>query len=241
MPKGPPVLSVNVRDFALITYAVAAERVKTHLPSAYQLDTFEGAGGEYAFVTTTCFSNEHFRPVVGFPRQTFDESTYRTYVTHKDRSGVYFFGRYLGTNLAWLSQRPIARHTYTGDFHVAILNGGGDYASYTCDATSSAGQTRFALKADQKVEAKPPFSSGNELVQFLTYRLHGFYTDVIGAQGHMPVTHPRMNPVAGFLTEAKFDLWDELGIVTSEEIGDPYSVLVVSEVPFKLHAPRLMV
>ncbi|MFN2588782.1 MAG: DUF2071 domain-containing protein [Actinomycetota bacterium] len=233
-----------VTNFAIVTYAVPAERVRIHLPDAYELDTFDGAHGITAFVSTTCFCNRDFRLAgVGYPRHTFNESTYRTYATHKERRGIYFFGRYLGTRRAWLSQRPIARHTYNADFDVSAENVNERYPSYRCSVQSRAGDTSFSLEASRSPEAQHPFASGDELAQFLTYRLHGFYTDVMGAQGHMPVSHPRMSPLAGKLSDAdaRFDLWDDLGIVRAEEVKEPYSVLVVPEVPFKLFGPRFLV
>ncbi|MFN2525820.1 MAG: DUF2071 domain-containing protein [Actinomycetota bacterium] len=239
--KGPRVFSIEVTDFAIVTYAVPAERVWAHLPKPYELDTFEGPKGTIAFVSTTCFCNRDFRPTINYPRHTFNESTYRTYVTHKGRKGIYFFGRYLSTTRAWVSQRPIARHTYRAAFDVSITNTVEGYASYLCKVVSDVGDTSFSLQAMQDPEGKHPFTSGEELAQFLTYRLHGFYTDVIGAQGHMPVSHPRMNPFAGELSDARFDLWDKLEILRPEEARDPYSVLVVPAVPFKLFAPRFLV
>ena len=241
MPKGPPVFSIEIRNFAIVTYAVAAERVQRHLPGAYELDTVHGPDGPIAFVSATCFCNENFRLAgLGFPRHTFNESTYRTYVTHKGRKGVYFFGRYLGTRGAWMAQRPLARHTYTADFEIATIRGANGYDIYSCLALSSAGPTSFSVRASEPPQAKEPFRSGDELAQFLTYRLHGFYTDVLGAQGHMPVKHPRMDPLAGALSEGRFDLWDELGIVDAEEAQAPFSVLVVPAVPFTLYPPRFL-
>ncbi|HEX2240921.1 MAG TPA: DUF2071 domain-containing protein [Actinomycetota bacterium] len=242
MSNGPPIFAINVTNFALITYAVPAARIEAHLPRSYDLDVFEGPEGRTAFVSTTCFCNHDFRLAgVGYPRHTFNESTYRTYVTHKGRKGIYFFGRYLGTRRAWASQRPIARHTYTAKFEIATESSGGTYTSYTCHAASDQGETSFALQAIDQPDESPPFATGYELTQFLTYRLHGFYTDSLGFQGHMPVGHPRMNPVAGKLSAARFTLWNELGVVTDDEVLDPYSVLVIAEVPFTLYAPRFLV
>ena len=239
MPTGPPVFAIEVENFALVTYDVPAERVEAHLPAPYELDAFAGPGGRRAFVTTTCFCNRRFHPAgVGHPRHTFNESTYRTYVTHKGRKGVYFFGRYLGTSLAWLSQRALARDTFAADFDVATEVAGAKYSHYRCRAASEAGETSFELVAMDDPRSAKPFRTGDELAQFLTYRLHGFYTSSIGVQGYMPVVHPRMSPVAGTLLHGRFDLWDKLGIVSEQKAARPYSVLVVPQVPFTLFAPR---
>lgn len=119
---GVGVARVEVDDFALVTHAVPAERVRVHLPDVYELQTFKAGGVERCFVSTTYFCNRDFRPaVVGFPRLTFAESTYRTYVVHRGRAGVYFFGRYVGSALVWAGQRAVARDTYHGDFVVDVV------------------------------------------------------------------------------------------------------------------------
>jgi uncharacterized protein YqjF (DUF2071 family) len=237
--KGPPVFAVDVLNFAIVTYAVPAERVLRHLPKVYELDTFEGPDGQRALVSTTCFCNQDFRLAgVPQPRHTFNESTYRTYVSRDGEKGVYFFGRYLGTRLAWSLQRPVARHTYEADIEVDVQRTPEGYASYGCSARSRSGATNFSVEAMDVPSAKSPFASGEELAQFITYRLHGFFTSTAGFQGHMPVGHPRMRPLAGTLSAARFDLWSQLGVLRPDEVDDPYSVLVVPEVPFRLFAAR---
>jgi uncharacterized protein YqjF (DUF2071 family) len=239
MPQGPPVFSIEVQNFVLVTYKVPAERVRTHLPSPYDLETFETPTGPVAFVSTTCFCNRDFRPVaLNAPKHTFNESTYRTYVQHKGRRGVYFFGRYLGTRTAWLPQRTLARDTYSADFDIEIDRSDKGYDSYRCEAASSEGITRFVIEAKATPRAKAPFDSADALTDFITYRLHGFYTTSTGLEGYMPVAHPHMFPVAGRLLEGRFDLWNNLGILEDEEVARPYSVLVTPEVRFKLFCPR---
>lgn len=237
--KWPPIFRVDVTNFVVITYSVPADRVMAHLPEHYELDTYEGLGGPRAFVSTTSFCNTDFRAaLLPYPRHTFNESTYRTYVTKHGDKGIYFFGRYLGTKASWAFQRPIARHTYKGDFQLAIENQEGTFPTYECNVTSSEGDTRFSVRASRRPQAKHPFESSYEFTQFLTYRLHGFYTNTGGFQGHMPVEHPRMDPVEGELLAGKFDLWNRLGIVHPDEIPIPHSVLVTKTVPFTLYASR---
>ena len=230
---------IDVSNFAVITFDVPAERVLRHLPPAYQLDTFEGREGLRAFVSTTCFCNGGFRPTgLSFPRHSFSESTYRTYVSRNADKGVYFFGRYLGTRLAWSLQRPIARHTYEADFELSIESNVTGYLHYECTASSSWGQTYFALEANDLPKPQEPFRSGEEMVQFLTYRPDGYFTAGSGGQGHMPVDHPPMRAFAGSLRSARFDLWMQLGVLTPEDVATPHSVLVVPQVPLRLFPPR---
>jgi uncharacterized protein YqjF (DUF2071 family) len=235
-------IAVGVENFILITHSVPAARVRRHLPDLYELETFAAAdGSERALVSATCFCNRNFRPyALAYPRLTFNESTYRTYVRLRGRVGVYFFGRYLGDPVALAAQRLFARDTYLGDFDVSIAAAEKGYPSYSCSVASARGATRFAARALDRPTARPPFHSGHDLAQFITYRLHGFFTSSLGHQGHMPVSHKRMSPLAGALLEdPRLDLWEQLGIVSPEEASQPYSILVQPPLDFVLLPPRL--
>lgn len=234
-----PAFDVDVRNFALINYVVPASRIQSLVPSQYELETFDSDEGPVGFVTTTCFCNDSFRTTgIGLPRLTFDESTFRTYVIHKERRGVYFVGRYLSRLPATVSQRLFARHTWQADFKVAIDLAGDGYRSYSFHLSSRNGEASFAITARDRPSGTEHFASGEEHAQFFTYRLHGFYTSSLGFQGHMPVDHPRMDPYAGELAVGRMDLWTGSGVLSADEVARPYSVLVQPAVPFTLYAPR---
>ena len=233
-------ISVEVLHFALVTHAVEAERVRAHLPAIYELETFQAADGvERALVSATCFCNHDFRPyALPYPRFTFNESTYRTYVRLGDKRGVYFFGRYLEGIRSTGPQRLFARHTFLGDFEVEIDRDEDGYELYRCAVSSRCGNTRFDVRAKDRPRPQEPFESGDELAQFITYRLHGFFTSSVGYQGHMPVGHERMRPFSGELESGRFDLWERLGILAPDEVSPPYSVLVQPPIMFTLYPPR---
>jgi hypothetical protein len=232
-------ISIEVQDFALITYRVPAERVREHLPSIYTLQTHDADGVESCFVTTTCFSNRDFRPTAtSYPRHTFYESTYRTYVDFDGLPAVYFVGRYLETWPSYVSQRAVARHTYRADFDVDVSRDETGYTAYACDASSAAGDTRFAVTAIDPPPAKDPWTTGEEHAQFLTFRPIGCFTSSIGTQMRGRVDHARLRPRAGRLTSApRLELWERLGVLSREEAADPYSVLVDEGTRFFLYPP----
>lgn len=232
-------ISIEVQDFALITYRVPAERVRAHLPSVYSLQTHHAHGTEWCFVTTTCFLNGDFRPTAtSYPRHTFFESTYRTYVDFGGLPAVYFMGRYLETWGIFAAQRAVARHTYKADFAVSVDRDGGAYASYSCQASSPAGDTEFAISATRSPEAKPPWTSGDEHAQFLTFRPIGCFTSSVGNQMRGRVDHARLKPWEGRLTAPPtLDFWERHGILSRAEAAEPYSVLVTEGTRFFLYPP----
>ena len=238
----PGGIRVDIKSFALLTYSVPAARVRAHLPSMYELQTYGRQPDEHCLVTTTCFCNEDFRPaLLRMPRLTFNEITYRTYVAHRGREGVYFFGRFLGSAAAHVPQRVFARDTYLADFDVSIQEGAAGIDSYVCRASSPRGETSFSLRATGPLRPSEPFDDGDEMALWLTVRLHGFYAGSLGVQGHMPVGHPYVRPYGGELSSAYLGLWEELEVLDRDEMQDPHSVLVVPEVPFVLHPPRPLI
>jgi uncharacterized protein DUF2071 len=232
-------ISVEVRNFALVTYAVPAERVRRHLPGAYTLETFHRNRREHCLVSATCFCNHRFRwSGLPFPRLTFDESTYRVYVTHRGRQGVYFFRRFLSSPIPFAAQRALDEHVSVGGFDVETRRDDAGYSFYACRVRSADVANNFTIRASGAPVRKPPFASGDELAQQITYRLHGFFQTTSGLQGHMPVSHRRMAPWSGELISGRFDTLSSLDIVRPEEVARPYSVLVEPSVNFLLRPPR---
>jgi hypothetical protein len=236
-------ISVEVRNFALVTHAVPADRVRTHLPDPYTLETFHDEGGvERCLVSATCFCNGDFRwSALSYPRLTFDESTFRTYVTHRGRRGVYFLRRFLSRPLAFFPQRLFEMKAALGDFDVETEVDPAGYERYSCTVRSRDVTNAFVVRARDEPVPRFPFETSDELVDRITYRLHGFFSSSAGAQGHMPVSHRPMTPWWGELVSARFDTWSDLGILERDEASKPHSVLVEPIVNFRLHPARPLV
>ena len=232
-------ISVDVVNFALVTYAVPASRVRRLVPSRLTLETFVEGEDERCLVSATCFCNERFRwSALPHPHFTFDESTYRTYVTHRGRRGAFFLQRYLGKTLAWLPQRLFDMKVSLADFDVRTDRDDDGYTGYSCEVRSGDVQNNFTITATEEPAPRPPFSTGDEIAQHITYRLHGFFIGSPSLPGHMPVSHRRMRPRAGRLSSARFDTWERLGVLNPDEVTAPYSVLVEPRIHFLLHPPR---
>lgn len=230
---------VDVQNFALVTHAVPAERVRRHLPRRFQLETFRSEDGrEMAFISTSTFCNRQIHwSAARYPAHDFDQSTFRTYVTWRGLRGAYFFGTYVSTRLSYVGQRLVAANTRLADFEVDIQGGAGGYPVF--DARVVAGDQQLVLRPDalEQPVAKHPFASANEHAQFITYRLHGFARSPFG-ECYGPIEHRHMDPWSGRLREGRFDLWEQMGILEPDEAGEAFSVLVEPSVRFTLHPPR---
>ncbi|MEW6056398.1 MAG: DUF2071 domain-containing protein [Bdellovibrionota bacterium] len=241
----PFSFQVELRHLAFISHQVPAERVRKGLPKQFELETFRSEDGkEYALISVGCFRNHDFRwSLTQFPRLGFEQVTYRTYVRHRGRIGVYFFGTVLSKLLPFIMQRSLAKQAFSGMFRVSRRADSFGYKSYECDIKSDFSNLKFRLVAngkDDSVEAlKPrsPFLNGIELAQQTTYRLHGFFKSPLGFHVDQFVLHRPMRPWFGELVEGRFDLWENLGFLTREESQHPLLVTVEPEITFNFFPP----
>lgn len=230
---------VDVENFALVTHAVPAARVRRHVPDRFRLETFESATGqEMAFISSSTFCNRQIHwTAARYPAHDFDQCTFRTYVTWKGLRGAYFFGTYVSTSLSYIGQRLVAANTRLARFDVDIRGGAEGYPAFSSRVDAGDQKLHIELEAVDRPEAKYPFASANEHAQFITYRLHGFARSPLG-ETYGPIEHRHLDPWAGRLLAGRFDFWEQMGILPSREAEDVFSVLVEPSVRFTLHPPR---
>lgn len=240
--RGPKAIEadVDLENFILINHAVPAARVQAQLPDNVALETFEGRDGrETCFVTTACFCNRDLRPrLTNRPTHTFNQVTFRTYVTYGEARGLYFFGTYCDTISSFLWQGSMATGTKLSKFEFDIAKDGRGYSRYACTARSGAEEVSWVAEATDQPGPIHPFANGYEHVQFMGYRLHGFSRNPFGFYTHGRVDHRKLRPFSGRLLEGRFDLWTRLGILDPGEFLSPASVLIEPHIRFTLMPPR---
>lgn len=232
---------VDVENFVLVTHAVPADRVRPQVPARYDLQTFVSEEGrEMALISASCFCNRQFHwTPARRPAHDFNQNTFRTYVTHKGKVGSYFFATYVDTAPSYLAQSMLARDIHRATFEVDTSAGEAGYPNYSLEARASTNEVlAFELEALERPQAIPPFSSAREMIDFITYRLHGFSSSPFG-EVWGPIEHRHMEPWAGNLLSGRFDLWARRGLLQEDEWNDAlHSVLVDPGVHFTLHPPR---
>lgn len=90
VPDGPWVLRMRWHDLLFMHWPVPAGLLRPLVPPALELDTFDGS----AWLGVVSFRMEDVRPrfLPGLPwLSNFPELNLRTYVTHEDKPGLWFF------------------------------------------------------------------------------------------------------------------------------------------------------
>lgn len=240
--RGPAAVEahVDLENFLMINHAVPAARVQAQLPDKLALETFEGADGrESCFVTTTCFCNRDLRwRLTKRPTHTFNQVTFRTYVTYGKARGLYFFGTYCDTISSFLWQGAMATGTKLARFEIETVKDGRGYSRYAVSARSGAEEVSWLAEGGGEPEPIRPFASAYEHVQFIGFRLHGFSRNPFGFYTHGRVDHRKLRPFSGGLVEGRFDFWTRLGILEPGEYLSPASVLIEPHIRFTLMPPR---
>jgi uncharacterized protein YqjF (DUF2071 family) len=90
LPEGPWVLRMRWHDLLFMHWPVPEDSLRPLIPPALKLDTFDGS----AWLGVTPFRMERTRPrfLPAVPwLSNFPELNVRTYVTHRDKPGIWFF------------------------------------------------------------------------------------------------------------------------------------------------------
>ncbi|TVP67750.1 MAG: hypothetical protein EA340_09985 [Nitriliruptor sp.] len=237
----PPAFraELDVRDFALVTYLVPAERLASLLLPGLELQTVDRHETSWAFVSASCFLNHELRWAAGpSPTWTFYQSTYRTYVRRGEDVGTLFLASYVETLPATLGQKLGLANTQRARFAVDIdRDPSGGYRSYRAVIDAGDDRAHLEVSATEAPHAPEPFGSPDDHVRFLTHRLHGYAHAATGLPIDAQVEHDEMVAYGGRLLRAYFPPLDAMGLLDPTEQRRPYSVLVAPGVRFQLLAP----
>jgi uncharacterized protein len=145
LPRGPWVMEQSWDDLLFAHWTVNPELISAQIPKELSLDTW---GGQ-AFIGIVPFKMKgvKFRVAPPIPTATdFLELNVRTYVTYKDRPGIYFFSLDASSILAVIGARTGAGLKYfRANMHVEEKEG---FLFYTSERI-------FGGEADLRIKYKP--------------------------------------------------------------------------------------
>ncbi len=237
-PRWSDVVS-TLHGFAICTFAVPVERLARLLPPYLEPEVVRmDDGTERALVSAVTFRNVDFH--VGFApcvRLIAEQTNFRAYVRRGGQQAVYFFGTTLGSpfvlipKLVWRLPWAYGRHDCTFDFDAS-----GRCREYAWSATSAHGvETLRARGTGVGVGRIDGFADEATTAAVLTHPLVGFVRRSDGADATYSVEHERLALERAEAQEARFELFERLGLVAPG--ASPHSLLVMPRTRFVVRLP----
>ena len=246
-PRPGNLLTVRtlLRHFALINYALPADRLRPHIPEdRFEIQTFMIEGKPRAMLSAVPFLDVDFRfaRLTPFLRWQFGQTNHRAYVIDRKTGlpGVWFFGTTLGSPLVHAARAlwriPWHYARYRIDAHHDPDTGICD--RYRFDVDSDWCAARIDLSGDgTPIGLTPGFASLAEQTLILTHPVDGFFYRLDGALGGYSIWHPLMALTRAEPRDLWFSLYERLGLLSADEMQRPHSVFLCPEVPFEVYLP----
>ncbi len=234
----------RLRHFAIVSYAVAPDRVTPHLHPRFECDCFAGDdGAPRVWVSIVPFEDQDFRFVrCPWPKFRFGQTNYRTYVIDRATGarGVWFFGTSLASwtvavpRFLWKLPWHAARMQFDCDYDAAAHR----YRTYHLATRSAWAPVELELEdTGAAVERLAGFDNLESGLVLLTHPLIGLFYRRDGQLGTYRVWHDRLHCTEGRMRNAKIGLFDRLGLVPFSEQSQPHSVLIQPESEFTIYLP----
>lgn len=245
-PKGIDVLC-SLKHFAIITYAVPAERFQGLFPERFKLDTVEINSQKMGLISVVPFIDVDFTSAVyPFPKFTMGQTNYRIYIidTQTGERCVWF----LGTTLdSWTLAVPrylwnLPWHAGKVRFDCIFNESTGLYEKYTMQTSSIWAEAHVELVQSPSDSFDfPGFPDTESTLVYLTHPLAGFYYRRDSKLGTYRVWHEELKVKPAKLQSANFKLLSKMGLVEESEQAFPYSVLIEPINEFTIYLPPTIV
>jgi hypothetical protein len=241
-PSGIDV-TTTLRDFSIVTYAVPPERLTRHVAPRFSPQIIATPDGPRALISVVPFRDTAFR-LAGWPtpRLVFGQTNYRAYVRDRESGerAVWFFGTALDSTTV-----AVPRHIWKLPWHRARIQfdcaydaRAKRYDRYVMQAKGAWGSAAVDLiDTGEPLQSLAGFPDLETAMVVLTQPLTGVFYRRDGALGTYSVWHDRLEPTLGSCRSARFDLLDQLGLVSFADQGAPYNVMIQPAVEFTIYLP----
>ncbi|WP_440906415.1 DUF2071 domain-containing protein (plasmid) [Catenovulum sp. SX2] len=241
-PKGIDVLC-GLKHFAIITYAVPAERFAGLFPARFKLDTVQINDQACGLISVVPFIDVDFTSAVfPFPKFTMGQTNYRIYIidSKTNERCVWF----LGTTLdSWTLAVPrylwnLPWHAGKVKFDCEFDHNTGLYQKYQMHTQADWAAAKVELtQTEQDKFDFSGFPDTESALVYLTHPLAGFYYRRDGKLGTYRVWHKELAVKPAQVKSANFQLLSKLNLVTQAEQNQPYSVLIEPLNEFTIYLP----
>lgn len=242
--KGLLDIRSDLLHFALITYALPAERLRPHIPPRFDIPPFPIHGQPLALMSAVPFldADFHFYRLAPFIKWRFAQTNYRVYVVDRATGEhcVWFFGTTLGS---WVVH--LARALWRIPWHYADFDIICDYNA-SRRAYDRYEMYHFSEWATAEIELEDTgepmtltagFATLDEQTLILTHPITGYFTRLDKRVGTYSVWHEQIPLTVGKAKRLYFSLYERLGLLSPEEMERPHSVLICPRTTFEVHLP----
>lgn len=242
--SGPFDIRSDLIHFALITYALPAERLRPHIHPRFDIPTFQINGRNLALMSAVPFVDKDFSyyRLAPFVKWRFAQTNYRVYVVDRESGEpcVWFFGTTLGGRVVhlarWLWKIPwhFARYEVDCRYDAA----GGRYERFFFAHESKWASARIKLEDTGTFPGLlPGFADLAAQKLILTHPVEGFFYRLDRKPGTYSVWHTEIPLTEGKAKHLYFSLYERLGLLSKEEMQQPHSVLICPKIQFEVHLP----
>jgi hypothetical protein len=234
----------DLLHFALITYALPAERLRPHIHPRFDIPTFPVNGQQSALMSAVPFLDDdfHFYRLAPFLKWKFAQTNYRVYVVDRETGEhcVWFFGTTLGSWIVylarWLWRIPWHDARYEVDCRYNPQRKAYDEFKFTHQSPWSSAEIDLE-DTGESMPLTPGFSSLDEQTLILTHPVTGYFYRLNKKLGSYSVWHEEIPLTMGKAKHLYFSLYERLGLLTREEMQKPHSVLICPKIMFEVHLP----
>ena len=185
LPERPWVMKQSWHDLLFVHWPIAISVLRPRVPPELELDAFDGIG--WLAVVPFHMTNVAPRGLPALPWvSAFAELNVRTYVTHQNKPGVYFFSLDAANSLAVATARAMFRLPYYRATMSVRAEGG--WISYESRRTGDARGGHF--KARYRPIGPVFHAAPGTLQQFLTERYCLYTVDHARRVRRLEIHHP---------------------------------------------------
>jgi hypothetical protein len=236
----------NLKHFSLINYQVPKERLLKYIPEEFfEIPEFEINGKKMALMSAVPFFDEDFYfPKISKKKFSFMQTNYRVYIIDKktNEHAVWFFGTTLGSYSVYIPKIffkiPWHYSKYKVDFEYNTIEK--RYYSYEISSKSNSifGEMRVSISdTGKKISSHEGFKDYNEMKLILTHPVSGYFYRNDKRVGTYSIWHDEMDLNLAKANDLYFAIYENLGLLSKEEMQKPISIFLTPEIFFEVYLP----
>jgi uncharacterized protein YqjF (DUF2071 family) len=231
--------------FALINYALPKERLIPYIPQdRFEISEYLINGKPMALMSAVPFLDVdfHFKRIFPFLKFQFPQTNYRVYVKDKQsgESVVWFFGTTLGSAYVYLPRLGFRIPWHFAKYKIDCRYNFEKeiYEHYSVKSNSEWANSEIELiDTGKEISDYTGFSSFEEMKLILTHPVKGYFFRTDSKLGTYSIWHEEMKLTKATSRKLYFSLYQRLGLLSKEEMMNPFSIFICPKILFEVYLP----